>query len=170
MKIKIQHYRDRKPNGQFAKDALKGNIKKRSTFSNVIILVFVAELMYLGCVYADKVRASESEVINTVVTIENKVPILSRIADCESGERLQNGRAKKGTATHYAKNGQVKLNPNTNGSVDVGHYQINDDVWGKKATEMGLNIMVEKDNKAMAKWIYENRGTEDWYSSKKCWK
>lgn len=82
--------------------------------------------------------------------------VLQRIAKCESGN------------SHYDKNGQVLLRANTNGSVDVGKFQINS-VWFAKATELGLDITKEGDNEAMALWIYENRGTEDWYSSKHCW-
>ncbi len=83
-------------------------------------------------------------------------PILARIAKCESN-------------TGHYRNGQVTLNVNTNGSVDVGKYQINMKVWGKTATDMSLNLMDEGDNETMAKWIYANRGTNDWYSSASCW-
>ena len=95
----------------------------------------------------------EKEVIVEVVN----APILDRIATCESGGK------------HYGKTGQVLMVGNQNGSVDVGKYQINVSVWGKKATELGLNLTDEKDNKTMAEWIYANRGTEDWYASKQCW-
>jgi hypothetical protein len=60
------------------------------------------------------------------------------------------------------------MRSNTNKSVDIGKYQINS-VWFKKATELGLDITKEEDNEAMAYWIYENRGTGDWYSSQSCW-
>jgi hypothetical protein len=97
------------------------------------------------------------EIIKEVpVEIATKAPIMEKIAHCESGGK------------HYGKSGQVIFNANTNGSVDVGKYQINT-VWFAKATEMGLDVTKEEDNEAMARWIYENRGTEDWYSSKSCW-
>ena len=89
------------------------------------------------------------------VPIKEVPPVLKRIAKCESGDM------------HY-KNGQVIFNANSNGTVDRGRYQINS-VWDKKATELGLDLSKEKDNESMAMWIYENRGTEDWYSSKSCW-
>lgn len=89
------------------------------------------------------------------IPVKEMPPVLKRIAKCESGD------------IHY-KNGQVIFNANTNGSVDIGRYQINT-VWNKKATELGLDLSKEKDNEVMAMWIYENRGTEDWYSSKSCW-
>ena len=116
----------------------------------------------LGSIYtAFKVgQSNQGVVIYTqpeIITVENKAPILDRIAKCES----PNGQ--------YDKNGQVALNANKDGTVDIGKYQINNKVWGKKATEMHLNLANEEDNATMAKWIYENRGTEDWYSSKACW-
>lgn len=85
-----------------------------------------------------------------------KATVLQRIAKCES-------------PTGHWKDGQVALGANTNHSVDIGKYQINNYAWGKKATELGLNLMVEKDNEEMANWIYVNRGTGDWSASFKCW-
>jgi len=106
-----------------------------------------------------KVTAFQEKIIETEV----EAPVLDRIAGCESeGNR-------KSMGSHLGKDGQVRTNANTNGSVDIGKYQINQRAWGKKATELGLNLWEEADNEAMAKWIYKNRGTEDWYSSKKCW-
>lgn len=89
------------------------------------------------------------------VEVPRKSPVLERIAHCESNN------------THY-KDGQVIFNVNTNGTVDIGKYQINS-VWNKKATELGLDLTKEKDNEAMATWIYENRGTGDWSASMRCW-
>lgn len=98
-------------------------------------------------VYADK------EVIKEV---EVNAPVLERIATCESGGK------------HLGKSGQVIIKSNTNGTVDIGKYQINS-VWFKKASEMGLDLTKEKDNEVMAKWIYANRGTSDWSASAPCW-
>lgn len=80
-------------------------------------------------------------------------PILQKIAKCES-------------PTGHWENGQVVINA----TQDIGKYQINVPTWGKKATELGLNLAVEKDNEEMAEWIYANRGTGDWSSSAKCWR
>lgn len=94
--------------------------------------------------------------------IEMEAPVLQRIADCESG----NG--KPGSGTHF-KNGQVILRANTDSTVDIGKYQVNLTYWGKKASELGYDLTKEADNYAMAKWIYENKGTSDWSASQKCW-
>lgn len=83
-------------------------------------------------------------------------PIMDRIAYCESSN------------SQFDSTGQVLVRPNTNHTVDIGKYQINS-VWNKKATELHLNLFLEQDNKTMAYWIYNNRGTQDWLASYKCW-
>lgn len=109
--------------------------------------------LHLGMANAKTVEV-EKEVVKEVRV---KAPIMEKILKCESG------------GTHIdPKTGQVLMRANTNGSIDTGLYQINS-VWHKKATELGFDITKEEDNEAMAYWIYENRGTEDWYSSKSCW-
>jgi len=92
------------------------------------------------------------------VPIEKGIPpIMSRIAKCESG------------GVHIdPKTGQVIMRSNTNGSVDVGKFQINS-IWFKKASDLGLDITKELDNEKMAMWIYENKGTTDWSASQTCW-
>lgn len=112
-----------------------------------------------GGIYSPAVIYTKAEIIKEV---ESQAPIMDRIAGCES-----QGNAKL-PGTHWDKNGQVLMRSNTNRSVDVGKYQINT-VWFAKATELGLDITLEADNKEMALWIYKNRGTEDWYSSRNCW-
>lgn len=84
--------------------------------------------------------------------------VMQRIATCESGNK------------HYKSNGQVVTNANNNGSVDIGRFQINEKIWGKKAGEMGLDLTKEEDNIKFAMWVYENYGTEDWYASRGCWR
>lgn len=100
---------------------------------------------------------------------EERAPVLSRIFDCESGTRDKHGRAVKGSATHYDKNGQVLMRANTNGTVDVGISQINS-VNFPEATRLGLDVTKERDNIAFAEILYKTQGTEPWYSSKSCWR
>lgn len=133
----------------------------RRFFRKVFILtgavIAIVAIFQLGGIMNPKLHYQKVEAeVNTA-------PVLHRIAGCESvGDPKSKG-------THYDKNGQVLMRSNTNKTVDVGKYQINS-VWFAKATELGLDITKEADNEAMAKWIYENKGTEDWYSSKNCWK
>ena len=134
-------------------------------FWGIIIASILIGIYYLGAYTNPKTIYTKAEVIKEVPI---KAPVLERIADCESGKRLPNGKAIRGSASHYAPSGQVLMTGNNNKSVDVGKYAINS-VWFKKATELGLDITKEEDNKKMAQWIYENRGTEDWYPSKSCW-
>lgn len=96
------------------------------------------------------------------VEVVHEAPVLDRIADCESG----NGTP--GSAHHY-KNGQVIMRANTNGTIDIGKYQVNLTYWGKQASALGFDLTKEADNKAMAEWIYANKGTGDWSSSAHCW-
>lgn len=97
---------------------------------------------------------TKQEVIKEV---EARIPLLDRIAKCESG------------GTHYGKNGQVLVRGNTNKTVDIGKYQINSYYWGAKATELGLNLWNEKDNETMANYIIKNNGSEPWSATKHCW-
>lgn len=89
------------------------------------------------------------------VEVETPSPVMERIAKCESG----------GRHTH---NGQVVFNANSNDSVDIGLFQINS-LWSKKATELGYNLTIEKDNRAFAMYLYKNFGTSPWSASSKCW-
>jgi hypothetical protein len=82
--------------------------------------------------------------------------VMSRIAHCESNNSQVN------------KSGQVLINVNTNGTTDIGEYQINS-VHNAEATKLGYDLTKKADNEAYALYLYENRGTGDWASSSKCW-
>ena len=101
--------------------------------------------------FPDIVYAIQEQVV--YVTSTSTPPVLQRIAKCES-----NG-------SHYDKNGQVIIGK----TQDVGKYQIHVPLWGAKATEMGLNLVIEEDNETFAKWLYANYGSEPWIHSKHCW-
>ena len=121
----------------------------------VLFLSVIAGLIYSGFQAGayfspEKVVAQEVE---KIVEVRGRTAVMERIAKCESG------------GGHYDKNGQVIINA----TRDAGKYQINVPIHGKKATEMGLNLMVEKDNETMAYWLYDNFGTEPWIHSKSCW-
>lgn len=130
----------------------------RRFIGRVVLIGMISIVLWgvfkLGSILNPATIYTKAEVIKEVPI---KAPVLERIAKCESG------------GSHYDKNGQVQLNANTNGSVDIGVYQINNKAWGHKATELNLNLMVEEDNRKMAQYIYETHGTEPWYPSKKCW-
>lgn len=142
-------------NGRFS--SIKMFVKRiiRMTFRLSLLGGALYTAGVVGATFYPNTVIAENTVEVEVIK-EPEYPILDRIAQCESKNK------------HYGKSGQVLMVPNTNGTVDVGRHQINT-VWFAKATELGLDITKEEDNRAMAEWIYLNRGTEDWYSSKKCW-
>lgn len=98
-------------------------------------------------VYADH------EVIKEV---ESDSPVMTRIAQCES------------SGNHMGKKGQITIKVNTNGTYDIGKYQINS-IWNAQATKLGYDLTKEEDNKAFAMYLYKNQGTGPWSSSSKCW-
>lgn len=84
-------------------------------------------------------------------------PILQKIAMAEShGHQFY----FDGSPVHH---------DNTNGTTDWGKYQINS-IWLQQAEEMGYDVVnSEKDNEAMALWLFSNYGSEPWNSSKARW-
>lgn len=131
----------------------------------VAILSFVAGLIWggfkVGVMTTDTQYVRAQEVL---VTIPIKAPVLDRIAGCES----EGNPASKGSHVD-PKTGHVRMVPNKNGTIDVGVMQINTYYWGKKAAELGYDLTIEKDNRAFAQYLYENKGTEPWVHSKPCW-
>jgi len=98
---------------------------------------------------------AEKEIVKEV---QGHAPVMDRIAKCESNN------------SHIdPKSGQVYTKANKNGTVDIGKYMVNEYYWGKKATELGLNLTNEADNEKMAYYIYYQNGTDAWSASAKCW-
>lgn len=146
MKIFYNGVRVREPSGRFSSFKKKTYWFFKRVFIGMGIVLTAVTLYIYGGLNNPIVKAE---------LIEAETPILDRIAKCEA------------PGGHW-KNGQVVINLNNNGTYDQGKFQINS-IWNKKATELGYNLAVEEDNEAFAKWIYANRGTQDWYSSAKCW-
>lgn len=109
--------------------------------------------MFLFAFFSEAKTVIQHVEVEKIVKDESPTPVLLRIAKCES------------SGSHYGLSGQVLISK----TQDMGLYQIHIPIWGKKATEMGLNLAVEKDNEKFARWLYENYGTEPWIHSKKCW-
>lgn len=139
------------------KRSFKSKVKsffKKVLFWSIVILALALTVQYFRWAYPNEVVVEK--VKEVIINQEIKYPVLDRIAQCESGNK------------HLDKNGQVLLRGNTNKTVDVGVFQINS-VWFAKATELGLDLTKEEDNREFAKYLYTTRGTEDWVYSKKCW-
>lgn len=131
---------------------------KKLFIEGSIILALV-----IGGIYASRyytIYSTPAKIIykTEIVEVEatSTTPVMERIAICESGNK------------HLGKSGQVLMVTNDNKSVDVGVMQINT-IWFTKATELGYNLTIEKDNRAFANYLYSNFGTEPWVWSKGCW-
>lgn len=132
--------------------------KIRKMMKYVIRYSFGAGLMYGAFILGSYLNPIVTYAVqDKIIQVEGESPVMDRIAKCESEGK------------HTGKSGQVLAVGNNNKSVDVGKYQINLSVWGAKATEMGLNLFVEEDNKKFAMYLYKNFGTEPWVYSKHCW-
>jgi hypothetical protein len=133
-------------------------------FFNRVKIVAVGTIATVATVYllvamnqTDTILYQKVTEIQHVEAEEVTPAVMERIAECESGN------------SHYAKSGQIVTNGNTNGTVDIGKYQINLFYWGDKATELELDLTIEEDNEAFALYLYDLHGTEPWIWSKKCW-
>ncbi len=119
--------------------------------------VFAFGILYgtfrAGSSFAPTVTYADHEVIKEV---ESSSPVMNRIAQCESG------------SSHLGKSGQITVKVNTNGTYDLGKFQINS-IWNAQATKLGYDLTKESDNEAFAMWLYKNQGTGAWASSSKCW-
>ncbi len=91
----------------------------------------------------------------------SQVPdVLERIRDCESGDRMSNGRARPGSHKYGAQN-RV--------STASGAYQFLDTTWGAwdgyaKARHAPPRV---QDRKAIRHW--QLHGTSPWNESRGCW-
>lgn len=133
-------------------------------------VVGVGMLMGIGLAVGLSVGFTNSADAQTVyiskevqVPVEMTAPVLDRISDCESGT------GKVGSASQFNKAGQVLVHVNTNGTYDIGKYQINS-IHNADATKRGFNLSTEEGNTGYAKYMYANLGTGDWSSSQACWK
>lgn len=134
---------------------IANTIKKALLLSLVIVLGgwLVTAGIYIAKANIEPSKVYAKEIVE--VPIYSIPPVMNRIAKCESG------------GVHY-KNGQVIMRPNSNGTVDIGKFQINS-VHNKQASKMNLDLTKEKDNEAFAMWMYHNEGTGPWYPSRTCW-
>ncbi len=83
------------------------------------------------------------------------IPILTKIAECESRYRHlnSNGKILRGEKNRY----------------DRGVMQINILYHTKTAESIGLDLNNLDDNVAYARYLYEKQGAKPWLSSSSCW-
>ena len=124
---------------------------------------FSPELVYV----ANRAEAAE------ITQAELEMPILERIKKAESGNNQfcteELAKSKKYDDCFTGRIGLPLMNVNVDGTIDWGICQINDYHWGKKARELGYDIMTLEGNEAMCEWLFLNHGTEPWGASKKGW-
>lgn len=128
-------------------------------------MVVVVALVYHQMNLPKVVSSAHAQEVKKI----NVPPILLAIADCETGDRLPNGKAVKGTARQYGKSGQVLMTGNTNKSVDVGKFAINSTNY-KLATKLGYDLTTEEGNTKMALYLHKKNGVQDWRFSASCWR
>ena len=124
----------------------------------VRLSVMCAVIVSAGAIGALYFSSSTVTAQTTTIVQHAGAPVLDRIAKCESGGQ------------QFLPSGAVVARTNTNGSVDVGKYQINlSAAHVREMARLGFNPLTEEGNTAYAQYLYENRGTTDWASSQKCW-
>lgn len=128
----------------------KAAVITKRTLAVAAVLCLMGWSSYLGT------KMVGTKIVYATVETQTMPPVLQRIEQCESAGK------------QYT-NGQILLNPNKDGSIDIGRFMINNKSWGAKATELGLDLTKDADNEKMAYWIYQNVGTGPWYSSERCW-
>jgi len=129
-----------------------------------VIMIVSAIVAFIGGILLASIYTQQPSLQGTVV-IQTTAPVLNRIGGCESS-----GDRNLPPTQINPRTGQVRTHANSNGTTDIGAYQINIEVWGKKASNLGYDLSTFEGNKAMAEWIYANKGTGDWSASKPCWK
>lgn len=119
-------------------------------FRWTLILGSIGLAIYIAFVIGNNKPAVVKEVL-----AEEKFsdyPLLVKICKAESGNR------------QFAKDGDV-LRGIVNHS-DIGYCQINEPIWNDVARKLGYDIYTEEGNKDMAVYIYLNKGSDPWNSSK----
>jgi hypothetical protein len=118
-----------------------------------VIVAMLTVAAFVGYAYHGNTLNATNQI---TIAQHTTAPVMERIIKAESGGH------------QYAANGQVLIHINTNGTVDLGVGQINS-VWFSLATKLGYDLTKESDNPAFAEYLYQNYGTDPWYSSKSLW-
>lgn len=134
----------------------------------ILYLVTLSGLIALSSQTPAPPTVPNPEQANPVIVVEEVKPKvelrkeLVPICACESTG------SKKGTPTHYEKDGVTVLRGKINDS-DTGICQINLMYHEKKAKKMNLDLFKEEDNIVFANHLYSTEGSKPWVWSKLCW-
>lgn len=135
----------------------------------VIIACTYADTFFAGGLILVPKQAEAAEVIvgKPVAIVP---PILVAVGKAETHNDMYcNDDAISRKWCKPAAKGTILVTTNTDGSVDVGGYAINNATWGSTATKLGYDIYTEEGNTQMAQWILNNYGTAPWYLSRGRW-
>jgi len=117
--------------------------------------VYVVEPVVLSQDIESKPAISTVKVEDVVKDYFKDIPVLAKVAQCESEFRQVDG------------NGNVLRG--TKNSFDVGVMQINEQYHLDRAEKMGVDIYSLGGNLEYARALYNESGTAPWSSSKPCW-
>jgi hypothetical protein len=130
----------------------------------MVLLLLAGVLLLVAAVLSQPVpspadRSPVSRALHTtpVVIVQEDMlpPVLHRIAQCES------------RGQHFTRDGRVVRG--TQHAADLGLFQINTVVWGKKAQDLGYDLHTPEGNTRMARYLFDNYGSMPWQSSAACW-
>jgi len=159
------HMKVRYPRSMRSRIVTRDLRRRRSWWKGGLVSLMISGMLLISGVVLSKAilprkeRSTVPSVVQhtrvVIVKADTLPPVMQRIAQCESRSQ------------HFTKDGQVvrgKRNPH-----DMGLFQINTIVWGKKAEELGYDIRTQEGNEQMARYIFENYGSGPWQASAKCW-
>ena len=115
---------------------------------------YVVEPVVLAQDVESKQAISTTTVEDVVKDYFKDIPILAKVAKCESQFRQvdENGDVLRGKANKF----------------DVGVMQINEKYHLERSEKMGINIYSLDGNLEYARDLYNRSGTAPWSSSKPC--
>jgi hypothetical protein len=132
----------------------------------------IATAVLVAVYFYGTTQAATVSATNVIVQAqkEEAFPILRRIAMAEShGSQICTKEIARNGWCHTYEIGAPLVHVNTNGTTDIGKYQINSTHLAE-AVSMGYNVYEEKDNEAFALYLFKTQGSEPWSSSKAGWK
>lgn len=123
---------------------------------NSILAILVA-----ATVFSTPIAAKAEPIATTTQTFDQKVDALSRLFNVKPTLAKAIISCEGGASA-------TSTNINTNGSVDIGPWQINSSNW-PDAKKRGLDVSKIDDNILYGFLMMSDGGTHPWSASKFCW-
>jgi hypothetical protein len=148
------------------------SLKSKILWLIIVFIVILSLLLAKKAIAPQKVEASqptrvmvsmspveecltESCILDLVKKEFQDIPILIKIAKCESQNR------------QFDKNGEVLRG--VQNPLDRGLFQINEYYHLEASKRLGMDIYTLKGNMDYARYLYEQSGTSSWEASEYCW-